>query len=156
MRFQRSVVWLWRTLLTTFTLLFKGRDFPANMLRNELQSGRLQLKHLRVRGFDDSTAENAYRDTCRILGCFEFDDVAGTDLSDLMVSNKTIHLCLSSWCAGTTVAVGVCHPGACVLACLFFSISRLGHQLGHNLFSHLFELFFSKKNKQKNTAQTTF
>ena len=34
----------------------------------------------------EATADNVFRDTCRFLGCFEHDDVAGHDLPNLVGS----------------------------------------------------------------------
>ena len=62
-----------------------GTSFPANHLKTNYKLEDFKLSTFEFRCLDLTAARNAYRDICRVLGCFEFDDSAGDDLSHLTI-----------------------------------------------------------------------
>ena len=63
-----------------------GTRFPANLLRTNFDITLFQHTIFEFRGLKLKTAQYTVRDIRRFLGCFEFPDEAGGDLSHLMVS----------------------------------------------------------------------
>ena len=63
-----------------------GGAFPGNLLKTNFNLEGFKLTNFEFRSLSEATADNVCRDTCRFLGCFEHDDVAGNDLPNLVVS----------------------------------------------------------------------
>ena len=69
-----------------FSVQVHGRNFPKKKLSNNAVIDDFKLTVLEFRGFSLRAASYIIRDVTRFLGCFEFEDEAGRDLPNLVVS----------------------------------------------------------------------
>ena len=72
--------------VSTYDPYRHGGAFPANLLKTNYNLEGFKLTIFEFRGLVEDTADNVFRDICRFLGCFEYEDSAGNDLANLMVS----------------------------------------------------------------------
>jgi hypothetical protein len=63
-----------------------GKNFPHAVLRTNFNLEAFKINLETRRGLGQKQCDNILRDVTRFLGCFDFDDDAGDDLSHLMVS----------------------------------------------------------------------
>ena len=63
-----------------------GGASPTFSLKTKYELEGFKLTIFEFRGLIQATADNVCRDTSRFLVCFEFDDIAGQDFANLMVS----------------------------------------------------------------------
>ena len=59
---------------------------PGNLLKTNFDLEGFKLTNFEFRGLLEATADDVFRDVCRFLGCFEYDDIAAHDLPNLVVS----------------------------------------------------------------------